>query len=203
MIKEAFDVLKDIEVPANPFPGLRPFEYRERFLFFGRSDQSEKMIAKLGATRFLAVVGTSGSGKSSLARAGLLPALYGGFMAGAGSAWSVAIMRPGNDPIGNLAHALNHIEVFGSDDAENNALQVAITEATLRRGSLGLVEAVQQANMPPTENLLVVVDQFEEIFRVEQGRRDAEYENDRAAFIKLLLGGKNQTETPIYVVLTM
>src|SRR5262249_61707488 len=84
MIKEDFDVLKEIEVPANPFPGLRPFEYRERFLFFGRSDQSGKMIAKLSATRFLTVVGTSGSGKSSLARAGLLPALYGGFMAGGG-----------------------------------------------------------------------------------------------------------------------
>ena len=72
MIKEDFNVLKEIEVPANPFPGLRPFEYRERFLFFGRSDQSGKMIAKLSDTRFLAVVGTSGSGKSSLVRAGLL-----------------------------------------------------------------------------------------------------------------------------------
>src|SRR5262245_13861863 len=108
MIKEDYDILKEIEVPANPFPGLRPFEYSERFLFFGRSDQSGKMIDKLSDTRFLAVVGTSGSGKSSLVRAGLLPALYGGFMAGAGSAWRVAIMRPGNDPIGNLAHALNH-----------------------------------------------------------------------------------------------
>src|SRR5262245_36362329 len=141
MIKEDFNVLKEIEVPANPFPGLRPFEYRERFLFFGRRDQSGQMIAKLSATRFLAVVGTSGSGKSSLARAGLLPALYGGFMADAGSAWRVAIMRPGNDPIGNLARALNHTDVFGSDDAENNALQVAITEATLRRGGPGMVEA--------------------------------------------------------------
>ena len=203
MSKEDFDVLKEIEVPANPFPGLRPFEYRERFLFFGRSDQSGMMITKLSATRFLAVVGTSGSGKSSLVRAGLLPALYGGFMAGAGAAWRVAIMRPGNDPIGNLARTLNHTEVFGSNDPDNNALQEAITEATLRRGSLGLVEAVHQANMPASENLLVVVDQFEEIFRVEQGRRDAEYANDKAAFIKLLLGGKTQTETPIYVVLTM
>jgi WD40 repeat protein len=203
MIKGDLDVLKDIEVPDNPFPGLRPFEYSERFLFFGRSDLSEKMIIKLGATRLLAVVGTSGSGKSSLVRAGLLPSLYGGFMTGAGSAWRVAIMRPGNDPIGNLARALNHTDVFGSDDAENNALQVAITEATLRRGSLGLVEAVRQANMPSTENLLVLVDQFEEIFRVEQGRRDEDYENDKAAFIKLLLDAKNKTETPIYVVLTM
>ena len=89
-------------------------------------------------------------------------------MAGTGSAWRVAIMRPGNDPIGNLAYALNNTEVFGSDDPDDNALQVAITEATLRRGSLSLVEDVRQANMPASENLLVVVDQFEELFRVEQ-----------------------------------
>src|SRR5262245_2410552 len=188
---------------TNPFPGLRPFEFHENPLFFGREGQAGQLVEKLSATRFLAVVGTSGSGKSSLARAGLLPALYGGFMTGAGSAWRVAIMRPGADPIGNLARALNHTEVFGSEDPENNALQVAITEATLRRGGLGLVEAVRQANMPATENLLGVVDQFEEIFRVEKGRRDEGYENDKAAFIKLLLGAKNQTETPIYVALTM
>jgi WD40 repeat protein/energy-coupling factor transporter ATP-binding protein EcfA2 len=197
------DFFAEIGARSNPFPGLRPFEVDESHLFFGRSGQSQQLIAKLSATRFLAVVGTSGSGKSSLARAGLLPALYGGFMTGAGSAWRVAIIRPGADPIGNLARALNHTEVFGSDDPENNALQVAITEATLRRGGLGLVEAVRQANMPATENLLVVVDQFEEIFRVEHGRRDEGNENDKAAFIKLLLGAKNQTETPIYVALTM
>jgi len=197
------DFFAEIGARSNPFPGLRPFEVDESHLFFGRSGQSQQLIAKLSATRFLAVVGTSGSGKSSLARAGLLPALYGGFMTGAGSAWRVAIMRPGADAIGNLARALNHTEVFGSEDPENNALQVAITEATLRRGGLGLVEAVRQANMPATENLLVVVDQFEEIFRVEHGRRDEGYENDKAAFIKLLLGAKNQTETSIYVALTM
>ena len=84
MIKEDFNVLKEIEVPANPFPGLRPFEYRERFLFFGRSDQSGKMIAKLSDTRFLAVVGTSGSGKSSLVRAGLLPGALRRFYGGCG-----------------------------------------------------------------------------------------------------------------------
>src|SRR5262245_24615651 len=197
------DFFAEIGARSNPFPGLRPFEVDESHLFFGRSGQSQQLIAKLSATRFLAVVGTSGSGKSSLARAGLLPALFGGFMTGAGSAWRVAIMRPGADAIGNLARALNHTEVFGSEDPENNALQVAITEATLRRGGLGLVEAVRQANMPATENLLVMVDQFEEIFRVEQGRHDEGYENDKAAFIKLLLGAKNQTETPIYVALTM
>src|SRR6267378_4811139 len=90
---------------TNPFPGLRPFEEGEYRLFFGREGQSDALITRLQRAHFLAVVGTSGSGKSSLVRAGLLPSLRGGLMAGAGSGWRIAIMRPGNDPIGNLAFA--------------------------------------------------------------------------------------------------
>ena len=97
--------LQDVNV-GNPFPGLRPFETDEYHLFFGREGQSDELIKRLSVTRFLAVVGTSGSGKSSLIRAGLLPALHGGLMPGAGSSWRVALIRPGHDPIGNLAHEL-------------------------------------------------------------------------------------------------
>src|SRR5262245_54973466 len=205
MSNQTLDQSTKSTVLINPFPGLRPFEFEESHLFFGRDGQSEQLIAKLAATRFLAVVGTSGSGKSSLVRAGLLPALYSGYMPGAGSGWRMALMRPGNDPLGNLAQALNEPGVFGSDDEANRALQIAITEAALRRGSRGLVEAVQQANLPTTENLLVVADQFEELFRVEQGAQDAGHENDRAAFVKLLLEAKQRREEGpnIYVVLTM
>src|SRR5258705_9224366 len=96
----------------NPFPGLRPFETEEYGLFFGREGKSDALIERLQRSHFLAVVGTSGSGKSSLVRAGLLPALRGGMMAGAGSGWRIAILRPGNDPIGNLAAALAHKDVL-------------------------------------------------------------------------------------------
>ncbi len=193
----------EVAVSTNPFPGLRPFEFDESHLFFGRDGQSEQLIGKLSRTRFLAVVGTSGSGKSSLVRAGFLPALLGGFMTSAGSAWRVAIMRPGNDPVGNLARALNGPDVFGSDDEDNAAIQTAIAESTLRRGSLGLVDAVRQAVMAGDENLLVVVDQFEEIFRFARVATGEQYGNEAAAFIKLLLEASSQRVVPIYVVLTM
>jgi ABC-type transport system involved in cytochrome bd biosynthesis fused ATPase/permease subunit len=94
MISDAAETFAEIGTPANPFPGLRPFEFDESHLFFGRDGQSEQLIGRLGRTRFLAVVGTSGSGKSSLVRAGLLPTLLGGFMTIAGSDWRIAIMRP-------------------------------------------------------------------------------------------------------------
>ena len=217
VIAESLAKLAEVEKPANPFPGLRPFEFHESHLFFGRDGQSEQLIAKLAATHFLAVVGTSGSGKSSLVRAGLLPALFGGMMASAGSQWRVAVMRPGNDPVGNLANALNAPGVFGTDptleagesigaegvDAADQALQTAILEATLRRGSLGLIEAVRQANLSGHENLLILVDQFEELFRVEHAVRRETEENDKAAFVKLLLEAGGQRELPLYVLLTM
>jgi WD40 repeat protein len=203
MIQESIERLADLEVPPNPFPGLRPFEFLESYLFFGREDQSERLIEKLARRHFLAVIGTSGSGKSSLVRAGLLPALIGGMMRHAGAAWRVALLRPGNDPLGNLAAALNSPDAFGSEDEENRSLQIAITETTLRRGNLGLIEAVRQARMPASENLIVIADQFEELFRVGQGAKPEGAENDKAAFVKLLLEASRQRDLNIYVVLTM
>lgn len=203
------ETFTEIKIPANPFPGLRPFDFNESHLFFGRDGQSERLVDKLGCTRFLAVVGTSGSGKSSLVRAGLLPALLGGFMTSAGSNWRIAILRPGNDPIGKLAIAINARDVFGSEEEENQALQIALTEATLRRGNRGLLDVVYQNAMADDENLLVVVDQFEELFRFarEASRKSKEigehYQNDAAAFVKLLLEAHSQRKANIYVVLTM
>ena len=77
----------------NPFPGLRPFRDDEEHLFFGRENQVDAMVDKLAETRFLAVVGTSGSGKSSLVNCGLRPALRRGLMTRAGTAWRMAQFR--------------------------------------------------------------------------------------------------------------
>jgi ABC-type nitrate/sulfonate/bicarbonate transport system, ATPase component len=84
---------------SNPFPGLRCFLSEEDYLFFGRHEQIEDLLRRLRTNRLVAVVGTSGSGKSSLVRAGLLPAVLGGGMAQAGSAWDIAVMRPGGSPM--------------------------------------------------------------------------------------------------------
>ena len=79
----------------NPFPGLRPFTQEEDYLFFGREEQTLDLLQRLGSNRFVAVVGTSGSGKSSLVRCGLLSELLGGRMLGAGSSWEIAVTHPG------------------------------------------------------------------------------------------------------------
>lgn len=194
----------EVKSAANPFPGLRSFEYHENDLFFGREGQSEEMVLKLDKTHFLAVVGTSGSGKSSLVRAGLWPALRGDLMESAGSAWRIVVMRPGNSPIASLAIALNYPVDLKSKDTEQVCIptvRTVQTEVTLRRGSPGLIEAVRQAQLEPDESILIVVDQFEELFRFTRISEDEAYANDAAAFVKLLLDAKQQPN--IYIVLTM
>jgi tetratricopeptide (TPR) repeat protein len=183
----------------NPFPGLRPFEFEENHLFFGRDGQTDELLSRLRQHRFLAVLGTSGSGKSSLVRAGLLPDIYGGLMAAAGSSWHVALFKPGNDPLGNLAQALSKPEALAS--IEDGSTTKPIVESTLRRSALGLIEVVRQEKAGG--NLLIVADQFEEIFRFQQASTAIHPDDEAAAFVRLLLEGARQSNYPIYVVLTM
>lgn len=186
----------------NPFPGLRPFRPAETRLFFGRDEPTGELIGRLGRSRFLAVVGVSGSGKSSLVRCGVLPALHGGFLVDAGSRWRIAMFRPGNDPIGELARALA-TDLFDDGASPGEGLpRDRLIETVLRRGALGVADVVRQARLEPGERVLIVADQFEELFRFEP-RLDGEgAEDDRAAFVKLLLEIA-RADLPAYVLLTM
>jgi WD40 repeat protein/energy-coupling factor transporter ATP-binding protein EcfA2 len=166
-----------------PYPGLRPFNSDEAHLFFGRARQIGDMLARLETRRFLAVVGASGCGKSSLVRAGLIPAIRDGWLASQATDWRIAIMLPGSDPFGALTTALLAPEALGPERAgPPNA--AGFLESALRRGRLGLREAVAESGLAPQTGLLLVVDQFEEVFRFRnerQGRDDAD------AFVDLLL----------------
>jgi WD40 repeat protein len=199
----------------QPYPGLRPFLLEEADIFFGREEQVRQILERLNRGRFLALVGTSGCGKSSLARAGLTAALEAGFMVKAGARWRVATMRPGTQPLSNLADALLEPGVLGADVPPADALPppgAADHEvkpfllATLRRGPRGLAEFLSEPltagagpALPEGENLLLLVDQFEELFRFwREGDR-----NEADAFVALLLESARQEKLPVYVVLTM
>ena len=75
-----------MSTPATPYPGIRPFREDEEYLFFGRESQVDAMVDTLARSRFLAVIGSSGCGKSSLVNCGLRPALHRGLLTRAGSA---------------------------------------------------------------------------------------------------------------------
>jgi hypothetical protein len=181
---------------AYPFPGLRPFESTEEAIFRGRLEHTDQLLRRLSEHRLLALVGTSGSGKSSLVRAGLLPALERGYLAGTTSRWRVAVMRPGTAPIDNLAEALRGTE----------AQQAAIKDAEadlLRSSRLGLVEAVQGAGFQRGESLIIVADQFEETFRQRRQMLRIDGGLEASTFVNLLLTAVNRPDAPVYVVLTM
>src|SRR6516162_7030335 len=112
-------ILHPSSLRSNPFPGLRPFMPEEDYLFFGREEQTIELLARLAGNRFLAVVGTSGSGKSSLVRCGLLSQLLGGKMLAAGASWEVAVTHPGGNPLALLTDALLDAGLY--DRQEENA----------------------------------------------------------------------------------
>ena len=151
---------------ANPFPGLRPFSIEESHLFFGREGQSDEVLLKLSKNRFIGVIGPSGSGKSSFVYCGVLPILYGGFLTETSPNWDVVVTRPGSGPIENMAQAILEKDPnYQAADKEEQKIKRTITTTLLRSSSLGLVEAIVQTRKTTKNNYLILVDQFEELFR--------------------------------------
>jgi hypothetical protein len=185
---------------GNPFPGLRPFEPHESSLFFGRDDQCDDLLSRLGRRRLVAVVGMSGSGKSSLVRAGLLPALDRGYLPSAGSSWHIAIFRPGSDPVANLTRGLVTRRLPGGGEADDDPGEV---RKRLDASSLGLVAAARTLLPDSADSLLIVADQFEELFRFGRIATDERVFERATACVDLLLNASQQDEVPVYVVLTM
>ena len=177
---------------TNPFVGLRPFNTDESLLFFGRRQQTVELMQQLHRTHFIGVVGSSGCGKSSLIRAGLIPNLKAGFLVEDRAQWRVAVMKPGDAPLRNLATALDP-----AGETES------LTDAIRTGGAQTILETLSPALADSDTNLLLLVDQFEEIFRfgIESGNADRRAE--AADFVSIMLALAEQRTLPIYVVMTM
>ncbi|WP_079432573.1 WD40 repeat domain-containing protein [Zoogloea sp. LCSB751] len=192
--------MSNAATPTCPYPGIRPFREDEEYLFFGREAQVDAMVDTLARQRFLAVIGSSGCGKSSLVNCGLRPALHRGLLASAGSAWRMASCRPGGQPLRALAEALAQPGALYRAAPPGPFSAAELIEATLAMSRRGLVEACRQAGLPAGTQLLVVVDQFEELFRYRS--LAAPQEDQATAFVNLLLEARC-ADAPIHVVMTM
>ena len=150
----------------NPYKGLEPFDETDLNDFFGRERLVARMIARLGGPgsngSFLAVIGPSGSGKSSAVRAGLIPAIRAGAVQGSEN-WFVATMTPGAHPFASLERALVGVAV---------TVPPTLRER-LQQGPAGLRRSVEQILPDDTSPLLLVIDQFEEMYTLvgEEERR--------------------------------
>ncbi len=141
----------------NPYKGLRAFQESDAGLFFGREALVKRLLNRLRDSedyhRFLAVVGPSGSGKSSVVRAGLIPELRQGALPNSES-WYYADIIPGTQPFQELANVLNGLAVSPS----HNLLERLMQDSTVLHELLGEVLG------DSTEELFLFIDQFEEIF---------------------------------------
>jgi tetratricopeptide (TPR) repeat protein len=197
-----------IAAEKPPYPGLRPFERDESHLFFGRDKCVDQMIARLAERRFLAVLGSSGTGKSSLVKTGLFSGLEMGLLSGAGSRWLITEFRPGGSPLGNLARALLEAESKATKTPRPTDVEVAGLQARFKQeGPRELIKWCQEGHLQAGINLLVLVDQFEELFRYQN---DDERE-EAQALVSLLLESRwprgvtspRAADIPIYVTITM
>ena len=169
-------------VVRNPYKGLRPFEERDSADFFGREALVARLVARLAEAqrrgRLLAVVGPSGSGKSSAVRAGLLPALRRGEIPGS-ERWAFGVMQPGTRPFRELAAALR---VAMPDNVDG-------LEARLRQAG-GLARELQAH---PGAPIVLVVDQCEELFSLSPA-------DDRDAFCAALVDALSAADGRLLVV---
>ena len=120
----------------HPFPGLRPFAYQDHEFFFGREDQTFALYRLIDRFRFVTVVGSSGSGKSSLVRAGLLPLLDTETKGAGGRNWLWQEMRPGDEPLQRLTRLLAKLST--DDDPMVASGRQERIAAQLRRSSFGI-----------------------------------------------------------------
>jgi len=186
----------------NPFVGLRPFERADSLYYFGRDTQIQALLTSLHRSRFLAVVGSSGCGKSSLIRAGLIPALEAGFLVRDRDRWRIATCKPGESPLPRLAAAL--LETVGQDPDPDAVTQLA--DRFLEEGVEVALETLGSTLAGDHTNLLLLVDQFEELFRFGQdpaGIQVATRRVEAEAFVDLLLQLADRDRLPVYCVITM
>ncbi|HEX9924605.1 MAG TPA: protein kinase [Anaerolineae bacterium] len=176
--------------PENPYKGLQAFQIADERDFFGREKSTQKLLSRLGQdgdfSRFLAVVGPSGSGKSSLVRAGLIPALWRGDLPGS-ERWYITDFIPGAHPLDELEVALIQV---AANRPENLAEQLA-------RDERGLVRAAQIILPDDDSELVIVIDQFEEVFTL------VEHEADRTHFLDLLQHAVTTPRSRVRLVITL
>ena len=174
----------------NPYKGLRAFLEADAVDFFGREAVTKRLIRSLSedgpSARFLAVVGPSGSGKSSVVRAGLVPALRRGAIPGS-ERWYVIDLLPGAHPFRELEAALLSVAVEPPPSLMDE----------LERDELGIVRAVERVLPEPQAELLIVLDQLEEVFTM------IDDETERTRFLEGVRASAVEPSSRVRVIATL
>jgi WD40 repeat protein/DNA-binding SARP family transcriptional activator len=170
----------------NPYKGLLPFEETDEETFFGREALTQELVMRSSRARFMAVVGPSGSGKSSVVRAGLIPALRAGGIPGSES-WPIVQMVPGAHPMVELETALLKV----APDRTNGLLEV------LEDTDLGILRAFKRIEPPDEVRIVLFIDQLEEVFTL------VDDEDQRSRFLAGIAALVNDPHARVLVITTL
>ncbi len=181
-----------LESTGCPYKGLEYFDCNDHDpqFFFGREALTDQLLDTVRTSNFLALVGASGSGKSSVLRAGLLHQLKVGRRIAGSDQWQILVMRPDATPMKNLAEVFVDPSLPQLDRAE----ALGRAEGLLKEGGAGLGRLVQAS---PAPRVVLVIDQFEEAFT----RCDDLAQ--RQQFFECVLGALQQESDKLCVVLAM
>lgn len=178
-----------------PYVGLRAFDMADARYFFGRDAAVQRLVEMVSAHAAVVVVGPSGSGKSSVVRAGLLPALAKAAIPDADT-WPVAVMEPGSRPLTALAAAVDGGSTGSADDPERTTRLVARLAAEPEALRDVVRETLDSRTADRAARLVLVVDQAEELFTLAATE-------ERAAFLTAVRALTRGAGAPAVVVLTL
>jgi energy-coupling factor transporter ATP-binding protein EcfA2 len=179
----------NVDAQRCPYRGLENFDEEHAEFFFGRERDIQRLLEKLKLTRFVAVLGASGSGKSSLTRAGLIPALKQGALPQSAN-WTICVMTPGSQPLTTLAAHLMHV------CPSLQMMQRTLDHLIEDQRTLYLAVAFSLVN-EKVGRIVFVIDQFEEVFTLCREEREC------AQFLANLVYASSVPEGQCMVLVTM
>ncbi len=185
----------------NPYIGLKSFEEQDAPLFFGRERSVGQLEQLIRAHHFVAVLGGSGVGKTSLVKAGLIPKVAGSTTPEGGQ-WHKIAFRIGTDPMQNLAEQLVALSALQPEDSTMDAERwLSVLKVKLKRSENTLTQLLESIETYRKDRFLIVTDQFEEIFRLVNSQSTELYEQ-AVEFFKLIIHAVTQ-HTRIHVAMVM
>lgn len=191
--------IRSTDNTRTPYVGLRPFQEDDAEFFLGRDNLKDLLLQKVKEEAFIAVIGSSGSGKSSLILSGLLPELKNRGLS-KGESWYYVVMKPGKRPLNELARALH--QLLGGHPNKVLELQkiIALGKPDLPNIISSQVEEARKIN----SHFILVIDQFEELWTLQTSEAKSNMvfaKQEQEAFIRLILS--NTASSSLTVIISM